>query len=418
MSSGNSEDNPGNNSAPTRPFSDRADVLHRVIQTRAEFLKTTDRDPTPLPPTELEIREIAKTFDNAPLASMPEVRLVIASLNSPGTGDPAVVHLPHTAGGWEMMSVQQRTSDVNFPLHLPFFIPPSKYPYPRFIPHRLCCDIVYDPATDNCLLINHSPMEIRITGIDPTASQKVLGYGQPRVMNPGVWRISVKGEKSSTDQPVADILVLRKRFSVTIHETPSISSSAKRPSTVHEAGDFKRRRTGDTTEVLIAQAAHPTAGGPETNTSNPATSIALTTAARDIVHTGGTPLWDLMVGELAVIQRPSTSAISTSLVARDTRSALGPASYELRRLDLIAETRSARVFTSRHSALSENVVAKIMRYEKGEPAELISCANNWKREKGFLEKLNHVGNSRLGPYVFDLYPNSCTMSKLLNCVDS
>lgn len=70
-------------------------------------------------------------------------------------------------------------------------------------------------------------------------------------------------------------------------------------------------------------------------------------------------------------------------------SASGPSNYQLCRPEQFAMTPSASVFTIKHSTLSDDVVAKVIRYE-GKETDLVWPARNWEREKKSLEKLNHV----------------------------
>lgn len=117
--------------------------------------------------------------------------------------------------------------------------------------------------------------------------------------------------------------------------------------------------------MLIAPAAHAVL---ELAPSQQPTTIH----SRQIVGTHGTPLLDLTPGETAVIRTPLSSTEVTS--PPPDYGAVAPTGYELRRLDQIADTRSASVFTGRHSALPENIVAKAIRYESGTATELMRYA--------------------------------------------
>lgn len=204
----------------------------------------------------------------------------------------------------------------------------------------------------------------------------------------------MKGEGSS-DKHLVDILILQRRFSVAIHEAvPSPLTSAKRPSRNEDGVPAKRRRAGDTTGIFMAHASHFVEGAPTDVAPDLLTSRELKAGpARQIARRGGTPLLDLGVGELAVIRTAQSGTDASS----PPQGAVRPESYELRRLDRIHDTPSASVFTSRHSALTGNVVAKVMRYGHGKGADLMRCANGWKHEKSFLEKLRHVCSPPLCP---------------------
>ena len=162
-----------------------------------------------------------------------------------------------------------------------------------------------------------------------------------------------------------------------IYKPPSsASTSAKRSLISEDEVVAKRRRAGDTTEILITQRAHAVAGPSAIAPSRPETSLTpvTSTPSRALTRTGGTPLLDLKNGELAIIRTGELGPPSRPSGSTTPSGPFGPARYELRRHDRIARTLSASVFTSQNSAIAENVVAKVIRYEGRVATDLARCA--------------------------------------------
>ncbi|KAI8278874.1 hypothetical protein K4K60_005891 [Colletotrichum sp. SAR11_57] len=244
----------------------------------------------------------------------------------------------------------------------------------------------FTSASDDCVIVNKSIANVFLTGLCPDHSRTRLRIDTAHVVQPGTWRISLDHGGGSADQVLVDFLILRRRFTVTIHEAPSLSltaSSRKRQAAGDEDVTLKKRRQdGDVTEILLAAALDdPVDSGAET------TSI-VRTAARDLVRSEGTPLLDLTRGEVAVIRGPENGKSDSDPV--DEQVGGDWAAYELRRLERIAETPSASLFTGRHSRLPGNVVAKVIKYTGKTAVDLVKCARSWQQEKTVLEKLHHA----------------------------
>ncbi|KAL2756521.1 hypothetical protein ACRALDRAFT_1069326 [Sodiomyces alcalophilus JCM 7366] len=369
--------------SPPALSSTPSELDHKLAPTRRESeIKPAPRTADP------QLAELREAFRNASLASSLDARLVVAypprrsGRNDDSITDSAVIRLPWGAGDWDMVGVVQRTHDVDFTISLPFYDRSYDTPPPHLIPHSLRCRLYYDPAKDDCLLVNRSDTPIYLSCLDSMGSSRdhVL-TGQNRVVGPGMWRISVGGDDDiAEEQHLLHMIILRRQYSVTIRKAPkklpgdSILSKRSAPEEDSEeaAGSKRRRREDDVTEMLLAPTTRAAAG----TSVNPR---ILTLDTRRIVHIGGTPLLNLSDGESAIVRMEQSEAMAS----RDL------ASYELSRLERVANTPSASLFTGRHSELSENIVAKVMRYEGHRAEDLIQTANNWKREKRFLEQLHH-----------------------------
>ena len=199
-----------------------------------------------------------------------------------------------------MISIKHPPHDVNFTIQLPFYTPPGDPSNPRFVPSHFRCHLFYNPANDNCVLVSQTGLDIYVTCLDLAENKNVLEYSQSQVIGPGLWRTSMKGDNRFPDQHLVDVLILRRRFTVDIHESPS-STSTKRPSASEDEVVVKRQKAEDTTEILISQTVHPVTVPSAIAPYKPATSTPAT-PARALIHADSTPLRDLMTGELAIIR--------------------------------------------------------------------------------------------------------------------
>lgn len=272
--------------------------------------------------------------------------------------DSAIIRLPHSVGGWDMAGALQRTCDVDFAISLPFWIPLAGNPSYR-LSARLECRIYYDPASDDCLLVNESEGSILLTDLSPTWDEERLLHFQRHIMSPGIWRIPTRN-KGTVRQHLVDFLVLRRRFTVNISEAlAGLRASTKHPVPGDDAVSTKRgRREDDVSKILLA----PTTYGPKTTfIPNPTA-----TPGQQIVRSGGTPLSDLLDREVAIVKTiqpksPETDCSSSPAVPTRMPNLSSPATYESRRLGSIADTPSSSVFVGQHSELPEIIVAKINR---------------------------------------------------------
>lgn len=271
-----------------------------------------------------------------------------------------------------MVGILQRTQDVSVAINLPYHDPPSDSSVQRFIPLRfeLRCSILYNPTDDDCVLVNYSDSIMYVANLDTEGARDrvSLARGDTAVLTPGMWRISVKARVAPGNEIyLLDFLVLRRQFGVSIHEEEH-SGSKRKTADLHNILTKRQRREedADATEIIFA---------PTTEQQVPSVAGALVnTSSQQIVPTGRAHILDLNDGDVAVI-----------------RSRSGISDYELRRLEKIAMTSSASVFAVHHSALSNDVVDKVLKY-KGKTADFARCASNWEQEKTILEKLSHVSN--------------------------
>lgn len=314
-------------------------------------------------PADLDIDHLTDAFQGSSSISLPNARLVLAHPPWTGIKNDAIIPLSNTSAGWNMVGVVQRTQDVRMKFHLPYHDSRPDLPNPRSIPSIISCSIYYNPTDDDCILWNHSLFDIYLTSIGPEGHKKGLVSGANALISPGLWRLSVES-KARHEIKVLDFLVLRRQFAVSIKEAVDSHSAKRKATDLYPIPTKRPRQDVDATEIILAPTDKLLQQLPtEATASMHFRQVALT----------GRGLLDLHDEDIAQVQSVHGE----------------PSNYELCRLEHIAQTPSASVFTVKHSQLPDDIVAKVIRYE-GKKTDLIRCAMNWEREKGFLEKLNHV----------------------------
>ncbi|WYZ36432.1 hypothetical protein EsH8_XIV_000032 [Colletotrichum jinshuiense] len=362
-----------------------------------------DVDVAPQTVSRRDDTELSKVLEAASSNSFPEARIVLACASHLKRDKHfAVVPLPRHLGGWDVFGVVQRTQDVDFVIRLPFFNRPDMPASRALIPYHLDCNIFYDPSSDDCVIANNSFVDIFLAAPSSGTSPDRLSVGDSRVVTPGLWRILVWVDDDTVpEQHLVDFLILQRRFSAVTQQVSTASSSIKRLRPEDDGdklGTKRQKKDGEVTEFIIAPATNPPpssidVGIPvKTNLSLTAGRL-LATPTTALLRTSGTPLLSLSDGELAIVRTAETTCDTAQkwLAKPGSEGAIpeAPANYKLTRLRNVAHTLSARLFTARHSALEEDVVAKVLRYE-GRPLEsLAKCAINWKREMMFLSNLCH-----------------------------
>ncbi|KAL7940554.1 kinase-like domain-containing protein [Trichoderma barbatum] len=127
--------------------------------------------------------------------NMPEVRLVIQS---------PYIDRPKFKG---MFGVIQDAVDFTVKLDLQFDA------YTK--PFGFCCDIIYDPASNDCHLYNRSGSSIYLISSEDPPTEQEINYERQEPMCSGAWRISIKPDETTGYlYPIFDILVRERNFSI------------------------------------------------------------------------------------------------------------------------------------------------------------------------------------------------------------
>lgn len=244
------------------------------------------------------------------------------------------------------------------------------------------CEIVYDPVSDNCVLVNRSSEQsVYLTHAGDLSMRRQIGRSRKEVIYPGSWRISIKKhETPDCLYPIFEILVLQRRFNISAdgENHPSESEQV----TGDRAPLIKRQKLNNGMgEVLIYQGSNLF---PRESWLRYHYPQAIQDAPQDLKKAIASIL-DLANGETACIQ-----ALHANRVKRkDT--------YELRRIGKIALMRYTSVFSCRHSKLAAlELVVKVPRFDVNDAermVRLLRFKEGWKQGKKMLENLCHVSES-------------------------
>lgn len=135
--------------------------------------------------------------------------------------------------------------------HLPYHDSRPDSPNPRLIPYTISCSIFYNPVDDDCLLWNHSVLDISLTILGPEGHKQSLVSRNSEVITPGMWSISVQS-KTRREIHVLDFLVLRRQFAVSVQEAAGNYSSKRKASGLNPISAKRPREDMDATEIIFA----------------------------------------------------------------------------------------------------------------------------------------------------------------------
>jgi len=189
-----------------------------------------------------------------------DIRLLVRPLSrsvSPGDRDNcewlalhAEVAAPAAQQEQKVLAVTQTSKDIKFSVRIPGERLHTGLPKPQ-----LWCELYYDPASDNQILVNKSDVPIALSRFSPRpAASPGIEYsvnpGMTKALSPGTWRIKLEGAD------VLDFRILEKR-PVALKVSPgsasadSLNSSGKRSFVADdddEVGrEMQRVRSADTT---------------------------------------------------------------------------------------------------------------------------------------------------------------------------
>ncbi|KAL9477277.1 hypothetical protein ACSS6W_007118 [Trichoderma asperelloides] len=372
-------------------FGSTTQIEPRVVAYEAALALKRDREAERLASKAPTTKKIATLLTRA-LPDVPDARMIVASTRFPNDSsqNSSIIPLSYKAKDRVTFGVVQQAQDVDLVLRLPLDNVNT------VVGTDVECQIVYDPGSDDCILVNYTKLQLRLTNFSSSSTLQIsVKEKGSHLVQPGMWRISIVSDDEDPEEyHIAEFWLLGRRFDVSIL-TANNSLETKRGMDDDAEGNISKRqkRYHDIAETASIQLIN------NSNTeSNPITTATKRTDAhnpapspstRRISDKASVPLLDLADGETAVIRalRDRTDR-SQSLSA-----AKGPARYQLRRVKQIAVTASAAVFTCEHSAVTEPVVAKVLQCKKDLPHSLRTSSLLWRREKATLEKLKHVSHT-------------------------
>ncbi|WQF87024.1 Putative serine/threonine-protein kinase, active [Colletotrichum destructivum] len=289
----------------------------------------------------------------------------------------------------KVLAVSQTSRDIKFSVRIPPERLDDNTPRPP-----LWCELYYDPASDNQILLNRSEVPISLTRISDGPASSVswaVNPGTPKALSPGTWRINVR------DIEVLDFRILEKRpaffklaepavkdEALSNSDADAINASGKRSFTAEHEGSRSEKKARTTDEVgmnakkdkedgvimFLRPAAEPLVFPLPTEAKS-----------RDVVPTNGHALLDMQREEAVVI--PGGCEIDE---------------YTVTKRDQIASTTLSSVFIAEHSNVPDGIVTvKVLKTRSananGKPQDnernVIRQADMWLREYQSQDDLRH-----------------------------
>ncbi|KAF6814851.1 hypothetical protein CSOJ01_03862 [Colletotrichum sojae] len=304
----------------------------------------------------------------------------------------------------KVLAVTQTSRDIKFSVRIPPERPEDGAPRPP-----LWCELYYDPASDNQILLNRSDVPIslaRISDSPASGSSWTVNPGTPKALSPGTWRINVR------DVAVLDFRVLEKRPAFFRQDDPDVKEEAeagagadalnasgkrsfvmeddertdKKPRTADDDALVKKEDREDGVIMFLRPKATPLV-------------FPLPTEAkgRELATASGHALLDMRQEETVVI--PGGCEIDE---------------YTVTKRDQIASTALSSVFTAEHSNVPDGIVTvKVLKTRSTNPASaaaagaaskaaqdnnernVIRQADMWLREYQSQDDLRHDSIVRL-----------------------
>ncbi|KAK9418857.1 putative Kinase-like domain-containing protein [Seiridium unicorne] len=299
-----------------------------------------------------------------------------------------------------VLAVTQTSKDINFSLRIPGETGVDETRPP------IWCELYYDPASDNQILLNRSDVPIALTRLSSSSSPETddATYGQEVVpgttmeLSPGSWRISLYG----TD--ILDFRILAKRPAVLWlpREESELSSMASSNAVVNSSG--KRSFSSDVVEgddSSTGKRLRTEESLVKENDDNDGVIMFYPRATADplvfpLPHSSKSKEMALPSGQaLLQVQKDETVAIPGGFELDQ---------YQLTKRDQIATTAASSVFTAEHSHVSDGVITvKVLKTRGNNPnakpqdnhRNVIRQADIWLREYRSQEDLKHESIVRL-----------------------
>ncbi|EHK42540.1 serine threonine protein kinase [Trichoderma atroviride IMI 206040] len=303
---------------------------------------------------QVRIQGIVTSLKNMSL-SKPETRLAIYFDQSDRASivkNSSVFYAEQPAKGVEMFCVAQRLADVDYRMQVQFKTPRA---HSKLIDIK--CQIVYNPWTDDCVLINWAGKALYLVNIKHPYTYGLLSPGQRYKIRPGLWGIADFQSNDVVYDCIVKFLLNGRRHTVSI--TPRSSA----------------RRNGRLTKRQVLDASL------STDIAIPSPRFMRNSQANAEKATKN-PLLGLKGGDVANIEMP----------LRDTTFRQEGSNYQLQIVGKISPKGVSSVYSCRHSLIDDGKIAvKVIDYGDEFLGELgvAYCSKLYKREKHFLERLNH-----------------------------
>lgn len=271
-------------------------------------------------------------------------------------------------------AVTQTAKDVKFIVCIPG---DNSGPKPRPL---MWCDMYYDPANDNQILLNRSDVPISLTReSDHPVSDAFLRHdvnpGTVKSLAPGTWRIQIN------DLEVLDFRILKKRPALLYLPGKPKSLDAPKESQPLLNSSGKRASTDNLEDLSRYEKKARTGEAPDRPKEGVLVCVPVPSRSKELVRSNGQALVGVEKGETIQIQGTSD---------------LG--SYQVTKLDQIASAVASTVYTANCSHIPKQVVTvKVLKTRpvggnvKPHDAErsVIHQADMWLREYQSQDALQH-----------------------------
>ncbi|KAM7207236.1 Protein kinase-like domain containing protein [Naviculisporaceae sp. PSN 640] len=375
----------------------------------SEFSEKTE----PFSQTEIEARMQSsrmQEFNNGVSSTVPldhlvvppdeDIRILVRPLTrsrsvSPGTQDNCKWLALHAEvaeneqSQHKVLAVTQTSRDIKFSVRVPVEGLDEAMPRPP-----LWCELYYDPASDNQILVNRSDFPFTLTKASPqpagsSGEEYEVRPGLDKALIPGTWRIKFN------EFEVLDFRILEKRPARLRLASNSSSDLSAMSELVNSAG--KRSFVADEDDPLSPGKKHRLSVDEGDKKDDgvimflPAKTNPLVfplpnaEKGKEVVTTNGHPLLELQAEE--TVEIPGGCELDE---------------YAITKREPIASTSLSSVFTADHSKVPDGViVVKVLKTRSpnsngiGEGRNVIRQADVWLRELQYQEDLQHRSIVRL-----------------------
>ncbi|KAG6035548.1 hypothetical protein E4U41_006040 [Claviceps citrina] len=288
----------------------------------------------------------------------------------------------------KVLAVTQTPRDIKFSVRIPG---ESEDDSPR---PPLWCELYYDPASDQVILLNKSDVPISLRKVSlappdspPSGEIHIINPGHIKALRPGTWRIQVR------DVAVLDFRLLEKRPVVLYQARPALGHQSSSSTCSNSHSSMKRARSPD---------AHADAGERRVKRRTPDASHQADDGVIMFLRPSADPLvFPLPNGRER--QELSASNGHALLDAEPGETVAVPGVYELDEYQLtkrepIASTALSAVYTAAHSRIADDIVTvKVLKTRVPNAGDVphvhernvIRQADMWLRECQSQENLQH-----------------------------
>ena len=288
----------------------------------------------------------------------------------------------------KVLAVTQTSRDIKFSVRVPVEGLDDAWP-------PLWCELYYDPASDNQILVNRSDFPFTLSKASPqladgAGEEYEVKPGLDKALIPGTWRIKFN------EFEVLDFRILEKRPAILRLASNSSSDLSALSEMVNSAG--KRSFVADDEDTLSPEKKHRLSVDAGSKNEDgvimflPAKTNPLVfplpnaEKGKEVTTTKGHPLLELQAEE--TVEIPGGCELDE---------------YAITKREPIASTSLSSVFTADHSKVPDGViVVKVLKTRSpanangvGEGRNVIRQADVWLRELQYQEDLQHRSIVRL-----------------------